>query len=105
MSESEFKYHIPYQTGMTAKRIDWKVYARTDSLYWKKHLDHHAESIEINYQSLEGDHETRLEYMSFLVDKNFKEGNTWKLVLPQKILSFNKGHYHYQQSLEQLSVN
>ena len=105
LAESEFKFHIPYQAGMTAKRIDWKVYARSDSLYWKKHFDHQSESIEINYQALEGDHETKLEYMSFLVDKNFKEGNSWKLVLPQKILNFNKGHYHYQQSLEQLSVS
>lgn len=103
-SESEFKFHVPYQPGMTAKRIDWKVYARTDSLYWKKHTDNQSEAVEINYQFLEGDHETKLEFMSFLIDKNFKEGNSWKLVLPQKILPDNKGYSHYQQSLEQLSV-
>ena len=102
--ESEFQFHIPYQTGMTSKRIDWKVFARTDSLYWKKHTDDQSESVEINYQAFEGEHETRLEYMCFLVDKNFKVLNNWKLVLPQKILNFNKGHYHYQKSLEQLSV-
>lgn len=103
-SESEFKFHIPYQNGMSSKRIDWKVFARTDSLYWKKHIDHGQEAIEINYFSLPGEHEEKLEYMAYLIDKHFKEGNSWKLVLPQKVLNFSKGGYHHQYSLEQISV-
>lgn len=104
VSEAEFQYHIPYSQSMSAKRIDWKVYARTDSLYWKKHLDHESLSIEINYNALSGTEEEKLEYMSFLVDKNYRDGNSWKLVLPNKVFSFNKGHNHYKTSLEELSV-
>lgn len=103
-SEAEFQYHIPYTHGLSSKRIDWKVYARVDSLYWKKFQDHEHQSFEINYHQLPGESEEKLEYMSFLIDKYYREGSSWKLILPSKVFPEALGHKHYKDSLESLSV-
>lgn len=104
ITESEFQFHIPYVHGLSSKRIDWKVFAKSDMLYWKKHTDFESQSIEINYHTLPGETEEKLEYISFLVDKFFRLGQPWKLVLPTKVFSHSKGIQHYKKCLEAVSV-
>lgn len=102
-TEMEFSEHIPYTHGLNSKRIDWKVYARKDILYWKKHIDYHSIIMDINYNQFEGEKEERLGKMSFLIEKFFKEGASWKLTLPNKILASSHGIAHFKKSLEVIS--
>jgi hypothetical protein len=103
-SEVEFHSHIPYVSGLNSKRIDWKVYARSSQLFWKKHIDHHSTTFEINYSSLQGNKEEKLSSMSFLIEKYHKDSKSWKLILPNLVLTNNSGINHYARSLEAISV-
>jgi hypothetical protein len=102
-SEVEFEHHIPYSRGLNSKRIDWKVYARKDLLYWKKHIDYNTPTLEINYNLIVGDKETRLKKISYTVDQVFKQSRPWKLVLPNKVLKSSQGVKHFRDSLEAIS--
>jgi hypothetical protein len=102
-AEVEFEQHIPYAQGLNSKRIDWKVYARKDLLYWKKHIDYNTPTMEINYNSIPGDKETKLKKISYTIDHFFKQSKSWKLVLPNKVLKSSQGMKHYRDSLEAIS--
>lgn len=101
--EAEFEYYTRYLTGMNSKRIDWKVYARTDQLYSKKFSDNEATVLDINFNHFHADKEMRLSYMSYLIDRYYHESIPYKVTLPNKILSANTGHRHYEESLEAIS--
>ena len=103
-NEVEFHTHIPYTQGMNSKRIDWKIYARSEMLFWKKHIDHHSTVYDVNYSHFQGNKEERLSYMSFLIDKYQKDSKQWRLTLPNKIIKSNSGAFHYSQSMEAISV-
>ncbi len=103
LTDEEFSNHIPYVKGLNSKRIDWKVFARKDILYWKKHIDYSSETIDINFNKLLGDSESKLEAMSFLIEKTFKDGHKWRLVLPNKVVETSKGHKHFKECMESIS--
>jgi uncharacterized protein (DUF58 family) len=103
-SEVEFHSHIPYVSGLNSKRIDWKVFARSEQLYWKKHIDHNSTTFEVNYSTLNGTKEDKLSFMSFLINKYYKDGKSWKLVLPNSVLPSSSGVGHHARSLEAISV-
>jgi uncharacterized protein (DUF58 family) len=103
LTEEEFSHHTPYVKGQNANRIDWKVFARKDQLYLKKHIDYSSKTISINFTSQKGSVEEKLQNMSFLIDKSFKAGQRWRIVLPTKTLEGNKGTRHYKESLESIS--
>ena len=100
----EYQNHIPYVRGLTSKRIDWKIFARNDQLYWKKHNDLDSLNAVINYSALKGDKEEKIEKMSYLIDYHYKQNHSWKLILPNGVLSTNRGRGHYRKSLEKISV-
>ena len=102
-SEAEFSHYLPYTQGLSSKRIDWKIYAKKDLLYWKKHIDYQDETISINFQHFDGDIEQKLQQMSYLIDKSFKNNQSWKLTLPTCVLPTSKGFSHYKNSLEVIS--
>ncbi len=102
-SETEFAHHIPYTHGLNSKRIDWKLMARRDVVYWKKHISNEGENVEINYHKIEGDKEERLKKMSYLIHKNFKESNHYKILLPNRIIPSATGLIHYNKSMEAIS--
>lgn len=84
--EADFSHQIPYQRGMSSKRIDWKTYAKTDSLYWKKHDVLTPDFFHFDLEKLPGNVEERLQYLSFLVTKANSINATWSLKLgTQKI--------------------
>lgn len=102
-ADVEFEQHIPYSKGLNSKRIDWKVYARKDLLYWKKHIDYQNPITEINFNKIQGGKEERLQKMSFTIDNLFKNSSSWKLILPNKIIKSSQGAKHYKESLEAIS--
>lgn len=103
-SEQEFSHHIRYSPGMPSKRIDWKVFARSDNLYWKKHSDKQSRVFEINYSHFKGNRELVLEKMSYLIDHHFHQGDEFKVSLPNLVLPTSSGNAHYQNSMEAISV-
>ena len=103
LTEEEFSHHTPYVKGQNANRIDWKVFARKDQLYWKKHIDYSSKTISISFTNQKGSVEEKLQNMSFLIEKHFKAGNSWKIVLPTKSIAANKGIKHYKESMESIS--
>lgn len=102
--ESEFEYHLRYNRGISSKRIDWKVYAKTDQLYAKKYSDHEAIVLDINFSSFQDEKENVLSYMSYLVDKYYHESIPFKLTLPNKAIQPSKGYRHFEESMEAISA-
>lgn len=102
-NEVEFHSHWPYNSGQNAKKIDWKVFARTDQLYLKKYVDQHRTSVEINFNNFKDDKELALSKMCYLITKCHKESRPWSLRLPNQKIRSSSGQRHYHKSLEAIS--
>ncbi len=102
-TELEYDQHIRYAPGLSFKRIDWKTYAKTEQLYWKRFTPRHGLNYEINYYKITGEKEDKLSKMAYLIELLYKEGNTWNLILPTKQLNAQSTRAHYLKSLEALS--
>lgn len=101
--EAQFEFHERYNRGISSKRIDWKVYAKTDQLYAKKFTDQDSIVLDINFNSFQTDKEKALSHMSFLIDKYYHDNISYKLTLPNISLSPNHGPRHFQESMEAIS--
>lgn len=99
----EFSHHNPYKTGENSKRIDWKVYARTQNLYSKKFTNENPIGLKLDYHQFSDDHETRLSKMAYLIEKTKTENNKFECKLPHYVLPLDKGEAHRQKGLELLS--
>lgn len=100
----EFSHHNPYRKGENSKRIDWKVFARTKSLYSKKYTHENPIGLKIDYHKIPGNHEEKLSRMAFSVESTKIENNKFELILPNTSLSLDKGESHRIKSLEALST-
>lgn len=103
IDEKEFHTHIPYNPSLSAKRINWKVLARTNQLYWKKYIGHKKEDIILDYSKFYEDKETRLSYLAFLVNKCFRNKYKWNLHLPNDKLLNCSSLEDYTSSLNLLA--
>jgi len=103
INEEEFSHHIPYVPGMSAKRIDWNVFARSEQLYWKKHIGSNNSDIIIDIENLEGDFEGKLSHAAYLIDYLFKNNIKWTLKYKGKISESKTGINHHSYCLEILS--
>lgn len=99
----EFQYHIKYENSLSAKRIDWKVYAKTDQLYWKKHSGIQNKKIIIDLNDFNHEFEQNISEMAFIANFCFKNEIEWKLIINNTQLDSNKGKSHYIKTLEVLS--
>lgn len=103
LQERDFDQHIRYVSGMPAKRIDWKVYAKTDYLFSKRFKDNLNGSIEISFTKLNGTTEEKLQQMSYLIDKSNHEGISYSILLPNLRIPTNTGNQHFKKSMEAIS--
>lgn len=101
--ENEFHQHSPYSPGESSKRIDWKVFARTDLLYQKKFTGADRGTIKLDFNTLQGSIENRLSILSFLLQNTYKKGQHWSLHLPHKILKDQYGLNHLEEALKELA--
>lgn len=99
----EFDKHFPYSDSDSAKRIDWKAYARSNSLLVKEYEEESSEGILIDENQFLEDREKALSKMAWLVDQSLRKGQQWGLKTKTANLSLDKGHAHWQQSMELLS--
>lgn len=100
---SEFREFVRYQSGMSAKRIDWKKYAAKDELFWKKQNSLGTEISEVNYHLFEGEKEHRLSKMSYLCLQYSKANVVYALKTPKHSIDANSGHQHFLKTLEAIS--
>lgn len=103
-ASEEFSHHTRYQVGMNSKRINWKLYAKSNLLYAKEFTQPQANGLSINYQELVGSHDERIEKISFLISELTKKNIPFSLKLPQKFFPKSKGLEHSKRCLEFISV-
>lgn len=80
----EYKEHIKYIPGHSYKKIDWKKYALTDQLFWKKYESGTSKIKEIEYNKIEGNTEEKLSYCTYLILKAENDKDQWNLIIPDK---------------------
>ena len=100
---SEFSHHIPYRHGLSSKRLDWKVFAKTDQLYWKQFSGVEFKDIELNFAQMPGTPEQKLSHLAHLLEAVHKNGLTWTLVLPNETHKNCQGHFDYIHCLQILA--
>lgn len=105
IGNDEFSHHTLYQQGLNSKRIDWKVYARTNSLYSKNFTYENPLGLSLDYYRLNDEHEVRLSKLAYLVEKTKTENQKFELKLPNFYLPLDKGETHRQNALEFLSIS
>jgi hypothetical protein len=103
INEEEFSHHIPYVPGMTAKRIDWNIFAKSEQLYWKKHIGSNNDKVVIDLDKLHGDLESRLSHAAFFIDYLYKNNHEYSIKSKGKTSVSAKGSDHHKYCLEQLS--
>lgn len=94
-SNNEFSHYIPYIDGFPSKRLNWKIFAKTDQLYLKYFIGHNLLEIELNFYDLPGPAELRLSYLSYLIENIFKKKMKWSLVLPNEVINNCHGYTDY----------
>lgn len=103
IDENEFHSHIPYTSGMPSKRLNWKLFARTETLYWKKFTGVNQGNIKLDYYKLDGNKETKLSYLAYLIHKAYQNNLTWSLTIPGNYIDNCSGHDDYIICLRLLS--
>ncbi|MCB9095854.1 MAG: DUF58 domain-containing protein [Halobacteriovoraceae bacterium] len=101
--ELNFAEHIKYHESLAANRVDWKLYAKKDELYWKKYHDESGDMLTFSFQKLSGSSEEKIEKLSYLVQKAFLENKNWKMILGDLSLGPQGGGEHREKCLETLS--
>jgi uncharacterized protein (DUF58 family) len=101
--EEDFHCHVVYQNGLSAKRIDWKAFAKTESLYLKKFSSPIKSEILINYNDYLGEPEDRLSAMTYTLQEAYKQGLVWSLVLPKTSKWKANSYQDYHNCLRMLA--
>jgi hypothetical protein len=102
-NEEEFSHHVSYTPGMSAKRIDWNIFAKSEQLYWKKHIGSNNLDIVIDIDALVGEFEDKLSHAAYIIDYLFKNNIKWSLKYRGKSSESNSGIEHHKYCLELLS--
>lgn len=104
IKNDEFSHHILYKDGFSANRIDWKVYAKTDELYWKETESIRSDYYHFNLSQIDGDLETKLSKLSYLVAEAFYKKAKWSLKVYNSFYPLSNDKDHLVKSLQALSV-
>jgi uncharacterized protein (DUF58 family) len=88
---------------MSAKRIDWNIFAKSEQLYWKKHIGSNNLDIVIDIDALVGEFEDKLSHAAYIIDYLFKNNIKWSLKYRGKSSESNSGIEHHKYCLELLS--
>lgn len=103
LQEEEFSHYIPYIEGMSSKRLDWKIYARTEQLYWKNFNGINKNDLILDYNKLPGNPEQKLSYLAYLLKDAFKKDYHWSLLTPSIVIKNCNGYNDYIKCLKTLS--
>jgi len=101
---NEFAFHSPYMHGMNSKRIDWKVYAKSDQLYAKRYDQEEDYGQFIDYYLQTGSHEEKISKTAYLVHKAKQKGLSYAVQLRSKKIGLSNGEAQYHEVMQALSV-
>jgi len=94
-----------YQPGDSKRRLDWKAYSRGQGLLVKKFGELGGSQIDLDFSKLQGDVETRLSALCYLVLELTKQNLSFSLKLPQREIAINSGLKHEQACLTALALH
>lgn len=103
VNEEEFSHHIPYVQELSAKRIDWNVFAKNEQLYWKKHIGSNSSNILIDLNKLEADFESRLSHAAYLIEYLYRNSIKWAFKHKGMKTKTDYNLTHFRHCLEILS--
>lgn len=94
-----------FQEGESIKRIDWKHWARTDSLYSKVFVNNLHQGFSLKWEDFE-DHniENTLSYLTYWIIRLTKEGQNFSLELPTTQMELGAGPLHLEKCLNALAL-
>jgi uncharacterized protein (DUF58 family) len=102
-SDDEFGLHIPYEQSLSAKRINWRIYAKNQQLYWKKFESQNYTPQELSLNSVQGELETKIQKLAFLIAYYNRSNVSWSLSLPSLTIPTSKGAEHLFTCLKELA--
>jgi uncharacterized protein (DUF58 family) len=98
--DEEFFEHLKYTPNLSAKRINWKIFAKTDTLYWKKFEGSEEDDECIDIDALAGDLETKLIKATALCYFYLKNSASWSLKYDNNESSKGSSKKHLVECLE-----
>ncbi len=109
MGNTDFYGLRSYVHGDSVKSIAWKNYAKRDVLTTKEFVDSVDEQFWLDWDSVTGDVEQRLQKLTHLVIQAELSGQEYGLILPNSHLPNNsiqpdKGEHHLHQILYALAI-
>lgn len=104
-SGEDFSGHKEYREGASQRRIDWKLYARTDQLYTKEFTGGAEEAIIFDWRSVMTLDEDRVasqlgKWLQLAHDRRIRFG----LQLPEMYVDIDIGKIHYHRCMSQLAL-
>ena len=103
--ESEFDGHRKAIEGDSARRLDWKVYARSQKLLFKLYDREIEDPLILRWDSIPGsDVEIKLCALSTSIDACKRSRRAIGLVLPDQQFPVHSSEDHYLKCLEALAV-
>lgn len=99
----EFDGIKTYQKGDSFSRISWKHYAKQHELVSKQFNQLSNGQVIFDFSMLPDDHETRLEYLAYLLQQAQHDELIYGLILPQCRIGANTGPAHLAECLKALS--
>jgi uncharacterized protein (DUF58 family) len=104
-SELEFDGHRNAIEGDSARRLDWKVYARSQKLLFKLYDRETEDPMILRWDSIPGsDVEEKLSALSTSIDACKRSRRPIGLVLPDQQFPVRSSEDHYVKCLEALAV-
>ncbi|MFY8328519.1 DUF58 domain-containing protein [Pseudoalteromonas sp. ZZD1] len=99
----EFDSLVDHQHGMGLQRVSWKHYAKTQQLMVKEFVNFASTPMTYDYSQLQGNAETRLSHLSYLITQAHLHDHAFALKLNSQLYSMAKGSEHFNACLMALS--
>ena len=99
----EFDTLVDHQHGMGLQRVSWKHYAKTQQLMVKEFVNFASTPMTYDYSQLQGNAETRLSHLSYLITQAHLHDHAFALKLNSQLYSMSKGSDHFTACLIALS--
>lgn len=101
----DFTGHREYREGESQRHIDWKVYARTNSLYLKEFSGGAEEAVVFDWRNVAG---TDSDSVASQLGKWLSEAMTRRIrfgvELPDARIDVGDGNQHFHRCMQQLAV-
>ena len=99
----EFDTLVDHQHGMGLQRVSWKHYAKTQQLMVKEFVNFASTPMTYDYSQLQGNAETRLSQLSYLITQANINDHAFALKLNNQLYPMAKGPEHFTACLIALS--